>query len=362
LANFIAMHKGWLISKRAVVFYHIAFWILFLVYPYLIRMGFADNTHIIIHRIEGPEQPGFRPPMRQLELIMLTMDIYNIATFYITSFILIPKYFNRKYKWRFALSVFIFYLGFLGLNLFVHHLFFADAMRPPMLLAGFPFIFVQMLSIAYSLVNEKIKTERKLQERANIDLISELQFLRSQISPHFIFNVLNNMVSLARKGSDHLEPSLIKLSELMRYMLYEVKNNKIRLSEEINLLHIYIDLQQQRRRRLVKTNFTFNENPEEYLIEPMLLIPFIENAFKHSHTLEDAAVSIEIVLTKAKLLLNVTNDYDSLICRTTETSHGIGLANVKRRLQILYGGKSDLQIIKTNSSFQVLLIIEMEQS
>jgi LytS/YehU family sensor histidine kinase len=123
---------------------------------------------------------------------------------------------------------------------------------------------------------EKIKSDLE-----NERLKSELSFLRSQISPHFMFNLLNSMVSLARKKSDLLEPMLIKMSEILRYMLYEKDDSKIPIEKEHAYLNNYIDLQILRFGKKVKVNFESNLENTSLLIEPMLLIPFVENAFKH---------------------------------------------------------------------------------
>jgi len=118
--------------------------------------------------------------------------------------------------------------------------------RPMLFFSLFPYVFVFASSCAYQLIRDRLKAQRLLKDRENETLRTELSFLRSQVSPHFMFNVLNNMVALARKGSPDLEPSLIKLSQLMRYMLYETDEQKVPLEKEIEYLQAYIDLQRQR--------------------------------------------------------------------------------------------------------------------
>ncbi len=372
------MQKGWFLSKKAIIIYHTLFWLLFLAYPFIIRHTIPEPNHhapfhnrMMLHPADSLRinelNTHFNNEIRisekekiLFELRMLGINIYNIAVFYLIGFILIPKYFNKKSIWKFIGLVLLLYAGFLITDYSFNLLLRSDMKKPPILAFGFSFVFVVLLSIAYSLISDRIKLERKLQENENANLKTELQFLRSQISPHFMFNVLNNMVSMARKKSDQLENSLIQLSGLMRYMLYEVKNDKVPLNKEIEFLNIYIDLQQQRMKEGVISNFYLEDDPHQFFIEPMLLIPFVENAFKHSQSVVKPNIEINLILTKGKLSLKVKNNYDAVNCRTKDNISGIGFVNVKRRLQILYGSKSNLEITKTESEFQVQLHIEME--
>ena len=167
---------------------------------------------------------------------------------------------------------------------FNRHLFFST----------FIFLFILACSTAYKTIRDKIISDQLVKEKETENLKTELSLLRSQVSPHFMFNVLNNMVALARKQSDQLEPSLIKLSSLMRYMLYETDEEKVSLEKETEYLQSYIDLQQQRFGKKVIINVTMCQADKMYDIEPMLLIPFVENAFKHGTGLiENAHIDIE---------------------------------------------------------------------
>ena len=126
-----------------------------------------------------------------------------------------------------------------------------------------------------------------------------------------MFNVLNNMVALARKKSDQLEPSLIKLSSLLRYMLYETDEEKVSLQKEIEYLQSYIDLQQQRFGKNVQINACINETDGNYSIEPMLLIPFVENAFKHgTGMIENAFIDIKLKAKNGMLNCTITNKFN----------------------------------------------------
>ena len=166
----------------------------------------------------------------------------------------------------------------------------------------FFFLFILAGSTAYSMIKDRARADRNAREKENENLKTELSLLRSQASPHFMFNVLNNMVALARKKSDLLEPSLLKFSSLMRYMLYEADEEKVALEKEIEYLHNYIDLQQQRFGKNVLIKVDLQQADDNYEIEPMLLIPFVENAFKHgTGMIENAQIIIQLKAEKNKL-------------------------------------------------------------
>src|SRR5262245_2403469 len=152
-----------------------------------------------------------------------------------------------------------------------------------------------------------------------------------------MFNVLNNMVALARKKSDQLEPSLIKLSSLMRYMVYEADEEKVPLEKEKEYLESYIDLQKQRFGKNVEFKVCLNDIDDRYEIEPMLLIPFVENAIKHgTGFIENAQIDIDLKAKNNILHFLVRNRYNHSSEEVKDKTSGVGLVNVKRRLNLLY--------------------------
>lgn len=215
------------------------------------------------------------------------------------------------------------------------------------------------LSIGYRIVIDNRAKQQLLKERETAHLKSELTFLRSQISPHFMFNVLNNLVALARKKSDSLEPAIVSLSQLMRYMLYESDDSRVSLGKEVEYIKSFISLQMLRFRDAVKTNIDVQGDIDLYTIEPMLLIPFVENAFKHgTGTLETAVIDITLSVDEATRLMRfgITNDVGPAD-DSKDSSSGIGIANVRRRLAILYPDKHELTISNTPDKFTVELTI-----
>ncbi len=175
-----------------------------------------------------------------------------------------------------------------------------------------------------------------------------------------MFNVLNNMVALARKKSDLLEPSLIKLSSLLRYMLYETDEDKVLLEKEIEYLKSFIELQAQRFGKNVDINTDFEPVTDGFVIEPMLLIPFVENAFKHGTGLvPQAQIDIQLKIQDSQLNFHVRNRYNETATWEKDKTSGIGLTNVKRRLNLLYPKSHSLQITKEDGWFSVLLQLNL---
>lgn len=210
------------------------------------------------------------------------------------------------------------------------------------------------------MIVDKMKLERQTSARENELLKTELSLLRSQVSPHFMFNVLNNMVALARKKSDVLEPSLIKLSSLMRYMLYEADEDKVPLQKETEYLQSYIDLQQQRFGKNVTILVSLETADSSYEIEPMLLIPFVENAFKHgTGMITDATIDIRLYISSGMLFFSVRNRFNKDSSEIKDKTSGIGLTNVKRRLNLLYGDDYVLHIDKKDDWFIVSLQLNL---
>jgi LytS/YehU family sensor histidine kinase len=215
------------------------------------------------------------------------------------------------------------------------------------------------LSAAVRITMEWFKNERQKKEMEAEKLASELAFLKSQVNPHFLFNILNNICSLARKKSDETENAIIKLSQIMRYMLQDSKDEKVSLEKEIEYLQSYIELQRLRLPEAVRIDFSTVGRPELLSIEPLLLIPFVENAFKHGVSYQDVSeISIRMICRAQALSFVVENHIAKQRGDTTEQGSGIGLKNVMRRLELLYPGKHQLKIRDDGIQYNVELDIQ----
>jgi len=286
-----------------------------------------------------------------------------VVFFYLNAWVFIPKLVYKKKIVDYILYIVGIFIFMCTMRYTFEKIFLKPHqmdIKPAILFTFFTFSFVLSASTAFQMIVDKMKLERRSSARENELLKTELSLLRSQVSPHFMFNVLNNMVSLARKKSDVLEPSLIKLSSLMRYMLYEAAEEKVLLKKEIEYLQSYIDLQQQRLGAKVKLNVMMSLTEDHYEIAPMLLIPFIENAFKHGvGNIEYPQIDIDLYTKNDMLYFMVRNKYNSSVEQIKDKTSGIGLMNVKRRLDLLYGNNHSLLITNRNDCFTVSLQLNL---
>lgn len=345
------MSSKWYSKKWVIVTLHIAVWVLIFSLPYILRPSFSDNK---------PQKAD--PPLAHLRYAL--NDLIYVGIFYLNAGLLMPKFFHkRKYK-QYALTLLPVYLTMLFLTWVIFYGLVGNDrfnLRGHILFNFFFFLFFIAGSMAYRLIKDQARADKVARERENENLKTELSLLRSQASPHFMFNVLNNMVALARKKSDLLEPSLLKFSSLMRYMLYDADEEKVGLEKEIEYLQSYIDLQQQRFGKNVQIDVNLQQHDDNYEIEPMLLIPFVENAFKHgTGFIENAHISIELKAEKGLLYFNVKNKYDPSSIEVKDKTSGIGLTNVKRRLNLLYGNRQQLLIARKDNWFTISLQINLK--
>jgi LytS/YehU family sensor histidine kinase len=223
----------------------------------------------------------------------------------------------------------------------------------------FQLLFIVAIGISYRFLSDNMKDQEVKKEEENERLKSELSFLRSQISPHFMFNVLNSIVSLSRRKPEMVEPVVIKLSELMRYMIYETNDSKVSIDKEFNYLESYIELQRLRFGNDIKIDFKHQLNSIPSSIEPMLLIPFVENAFKHGvGMVENPSIEIELTDDRKALFFSVSNKVSKQNSEKKDENSGIGLANVRRRLELLYPDKHELTIHEKADSYHIELKIK----
>jgi two-component system, LytTR family, sensor kinase len=341
----------WYQKKWVAVLVHLAAWALLFSLPYLLSSPEGDKAS------HPPGEEGMR---RATTYFTLVMNGSWMVYFYFNAYIVIPRLvFTKKYRLFVLAATGCLLVMLTEFGLLTQMLFHNKSISQRGILFNlFIFLFFFALSTAYQLINDKVKSDKLAQEKLNENLKTELSLLRSQVSPHFMFNVLNNMVALARKQSDQLEPSLIKLSSLMRYMLYEADEEKVSLEKEIEYLQSYIDLQQQRFGKKVHVQVDMHSLDRSYLLEPMLLIPFVENAFKHgTGMIEDAQIDITLKAENNLLSFTVRNKFNPETNEIKDASSGIGLTNVKRRLNLLYGNKHTLLITEKEPWFIVSLQI-----
>jgi hypothetical protein len=223
------------------------------------------------------------------------------------------------------------------------------------------FIIVFGLSIAYFFLKEWARGEKFRSQLEAVQLDTEIKFLKSQINPHFLFNTLNNLFSMAQaRGNDDLADGISKLSGMMRYMIYDSDAESVPLNKEIGYLTDCITLNKLRYAAdEVKLTFDYPLQPTGIVIAPMLFIPFVENAFKHGLAIgKTSAIDIAIVIADQKLIFTCVNPTYNAKKMDDEES-GIGLENVKRRLDLLYPGKHNLEISEDVGRYFVKLEIDL---
>lgn len=305
--------------------------------------------------------------------------LLDIAVFYLNFYLLVPKLLlNRKIVEYLAVSfVFILLLNF-----------FKDLLVPPKEIilemiqkAGELvephkanprpnrniFMGIQIVSgvllfavgATVKLVSEWYKNEKQTALIETQKINTELSFLKAQINPHFLFNSLNSIYSLANKKSDDTTEAIITLSELMRYMLYETDKEYVPLKKEIDYIKNYISLQNLRLKDSSGVRFNVHGNLEHY-IEPLLLISFIENAFKYGTDYSGkTSINIQISVENQQLVLN-SNNYISNNGKNKDNS-GIGLQNIKSRLNLLYPKTHSLKIDESEKLYSVELILNLKR-
>lgn len=214
------------------------------------------------------------------------------------------------------------------------------------------------IALAIKLIRLSRRQKEATQELLKKKLETELNLLKSQVNPHFLFNTLNNIYALAIKKSEHTAPVVMKLSKLLRFMLYESSNERIFLSQEIKLLEDYIDLEKIRYNERLKLKLIVQNSTSDSKITPLILLPLIENAFKHgaSESMNDAFITIELTEINNQLRLMIENNKEEK--DPTEVKEGIGLKNVRRQLELTYGDFK-LEIANHQHSFIVNLRIDL---
>jgi sensor histidine kinase YesM len=334
---------------------HVIAWLLLLSLPYFLRP--TEHHEPPIHNGDLPfrENSIFNIPD-------IVSNVLLILLFYVNAQQLIPRFiYKRKYYSYLFVVVVLLLLFLLVLNI-VFHAFYDGFLKIDALffMPIFPFIVIISTSTAYKITRDKITADRRQQEKAFETVNTELSLLRSQVSPHFMFNVLNTIVSMARLQSPQLEPTVMQLSSLMRYMLYDANEEKVTVAKEIDYLQSYIDLQRKRFDDNLVFEAVFNIADPEILIEPMLLIPFVENAFKHgTNYVQTPSISINFTATKKSIELLVKNTYHPQELSKSDDTCGIGLQNVQRRLNLLYGSNHILNIAKTDEWFTIYLQLKL---
>jgi len=331
--------------------YHTLFWTLLLLVLIANDLIFTDKS--IITAIEHG---------------LIVVFVYALVV-YLNLLYLIPNYLTKNQFWTYlgllllsilvitpieALILYIIYSGnpeaqesvVINLNLYF---------IPPILIASG--------STLFKIINDWVRDLREKQELEKRTMQSELRFLKSQINPHFLFNTLNSLYALTLKKSDNAPEIVIKLSEMMRYMLYECNEKRVLLSKEVNYLHNYLALEKLRQAKDIDIKFEVEGKVSHQMIAPLMFIPFLENSFKHglSNNISNGFVHIYLNVEGEDIQLRIENSKpEKLPVRDPKRkSGGIGLVNVKRRLNLLYPEQYSLNIEDNPKSYAIDLELKL---
>lgn len=344
------------LSPRYRILSHGLFWTIYMLYATLLYGSTRDDYW-----------RGFMEVIATLPVKMLAV--------YFTLYYLIPRFLDaRKYPTlilMFLVSAILF--GYADRLLM--HTFYVPIYIPDYDYEKYPLTSlakaIQRSSIVYlvvfaasaiKLIKRNYQTERFSQELGKEKLDAELKFLKGQIHPHFLFNTLNTLYALTLQNSPNSSEVVLKLSHLLDYMLYDCNVESIPLRKEIQQMQNLIELEQYRYGNRLEVSFSVKGDVSTQQIPPLLMLPFVENAFKHgvSKEVEEAFISIDLTLKEEQLSLRVENSKAEDDNKPeAEYTKGIGLKNVSRRLDLLYGDQYELQVFDEEETFMIVLKIPL---
>lgn len=346
---------------------HIGFW---LVSYWIFLVSFAVNRSLL-EIIDGVKEA--RIEFYYLYWPVLFFLITKAAVFYFNSHLFFPQFLQKRqyayYATQLLLLLLAAHLIEWGLNSLNFDLDLADRPRRSLIIPPLNILFSLIylgLSSAYVLGKNYLHNEKQKQALLQEKLSAELQFLKAQINPHFLFNTLNNLFALAEKSGERpLAEGISELSNLMRYMLHEANADRVPLSREIAYLQSVIELQQLRLDEnddvLISLNIEGDYSKHE--IAPLILIPFVENAFKHGIYLQESSfIKINLKVDAQQIIFHLSNSKFEQQLNDLQESSGIGLENVRRRLALIYPERHDLQINNGNDTFDVKLTLFAKKS
>ena len=338
-------------GKSFTIAIHEVVWILLLVIPYVS----TDQVFSLVVPGSG----------RQYLLLSVALSTVLIVVFYFNYFFLIPKFFIQQKYWLYflLLSITIAVVVVLCGAIFLISDFNPEVLGKtnPAIEKIIPVIIINAIALwLLSIVSSILFTVyNRLKQTEQEKLSAQIASLKSQINPHFLFNTLNNIYATAIDTSPKAADMVDKLSEMMRYTMKDTQQDLVLLEDEINYINNFIELQKLRLDRSVKLEYVGIESIPHLQIAPMLLVPFIENAFKHGVNSEQKShIRIELSMNKTELRLMVVNNKVGVQKDISERS-GLGITNTWHRLHLIYPSKHLLVINDTEKEFSVSLHINL---
>jgi len=295
---------------------------------------------------------------------------FTMLIAYLNYFIFLPRWLKHKNLSRYLIELLIPFAILVTIRVHVQR-YLVDGYTYRELFFYSSFFVVQVIAVTLFIVffigmlrfaKDWFLLEATKKEIENEKLTAELNFLKAQINPHFLFNTLNNLYYLAYTQSPNTTEVIEKLSQMMRYMIYDSNHVRVPLSKEIAYMENYISLERLRLNNQIPINFSVTGNPQEVMVVPLIFITFLENAFKHgvSNNHPDAWVNISISINRQEIIYQLENSKIKNTQNVAGEKKGIGLQNVKRRLELSYPGQYDLQIVDQPNRYAVKLNLKLQ--
>lgn len=341
---------NWFNQLRKTGYHHLLFWLFYM--AFWVLTSFDDQSSV----------------QQRLQNVGITLVFHALVT-YFNLYVLIPTLLQKKlyvtYSFALLLSISLVCYPILYLIYLQNREIASTAM-----VWNTRFFFVNAMGVSYTVIIttasklffDWFKKENEARELSILNRETELKYLKNQINPHFLFNSLNNLYSLSLKKSDQTPEVILKLSEILRYLLYESAYNKVPLAKELNYLKNYIEIERLRFGHRANITLELEGSFEKARIEPMLLIPFVENAFKHGlgNSMEAGFINVAAQLTDEWFFFSVRNNVLDTNVVFNVSEGGIGNQNVEKRLELLYPGRYELNQTKSGEQYEVQLKLKLE--
>lgn len=330
--------------------HHILFWLVYYVGWVQVYRGFYEN-------------------FGDLLLVTLIYALAHASLFYLTQYLFIPRLLKRDKVYMFVLAFVVLMLvitvGMYGAISWIIGPItaFGVDMWPFMGTLALSNIFMTAVLISVKGFLDYLRNVRYQEQKEKQRLESELQYLKSQVNPHFLFNTINSVYVLIKQDPEKASDTLIKLSDLLRTQLYDFGAEKIRIEQEIEYLENYIELERLRKGKKLLFEMKKDNDLNGFYIAPLMLLPFLENCFKHvsSGEAEDRKIRISLKRNQIRFFAEFFNTKDSSGAFKSLAPGGIGLKNIRRRLELLYSGAYTLDINDQPDSFTVNLSLKIDE-
>jgi two-component system, LytTR family, sensor kinase len=339
-------------KSRYKILVHVLFWI------YMLNQAFFP---VYLNKVDTKYLQDYI----YLKDIFIT-TLLNMVVFY-TVYYVIPKFLRFRRKWYIVPLIILLAIVMSSVRLPIEIAYWKYLVKMPASQLQFQYEWIWatlkytvIISIYAMLIRfsiDWVEAQKYKNELIKERQASEIALLRSQVNPHFLFNTLNNIYSLVYSKSDEAPEAVMKLSSIMRYMLYDSNTDLVPVNKEVEYLQSFIELQQLRIPRKGFVQMQVTGTMENRTIAPMLLIPFVENAFKHGDKNHEPGIIINLYMANDKLVFTVTNYIKNRNQAVNEESGGFGLENIKRRLGLLYPEKHDLKINNNGEMYSIELTI-----